>query len=262
MATERRDKSIDRFKPLLFIGLLAGAFWVGSLWQKVQFLEKGITGGSQVANQPAAGAGTGTAPTGPSPLTVDSLKAYAKELKLDEKKFNSCLDDGKYAKAVADDMAYGGTVGVNGTPGFLINGYLMTGAQPFSSFKTVIDFLVSGGDMANPSAEVKTLIDSQALVATKKEVDPGNAPAKGKASASIKMVEFSDFECPFCSQFFKQTYPSIIKDYVDPGKVQFFYKHFPLPFHPNAQKAAEAAECAKEQSKFWEMHDKLFSVQG
>lgn len=81
---------------------------------------------------------------------------------------------------------------------------------------------------------------------------------KGSKGAPVTMVEFSDFECPFCTRFFEQTLGQIEKEYIETGKVKFVYRDFPLTFHPNAQKAAEAAECAGEQNKFWEMHDRLF----
>ena len=78
---------------------------------------------------------------------------------------------------------------------------------------------------------------------------------RGNFNAPITLVEFSDFECPFCEKHFP-TLNKILSDYGD--KVRLVYKHFPLPFHPNAQKAAESSECASEQGKFWEYHDKLF----
>ena len=65
-------------------------------------------------------------------------------------------------------------------------------------------------------------------------------------------------ECPFCARFYEQTLPQLTKEYIDTGKVKLVYRDFPLSFHANAQKAAEASECAHEQGKFWEMHDKLF----
>lgn len=78
---------------------------------------------------------------------------------------------------------------------------------------------------------------------------------RGDFSAPITLVEFSDFECPFCARH----YPTLTKIFDDyKGKVRLVYKHFPLSIHPNSQKAAEASECADEQGKFWEYHDKLF----
>lgn len=81
---------------------------------------------------------------------------------------------------------------------------------------------------------------------------------KGDADAPVTIVEFSDFECPFCARFYQQTLNQIDEQYIKTGKVKFVYRDFPLSFHPNAQKAAEASECAGEQDKFWEMHDQLF----
>ncbi|MEK6953525.1 MAG: DsbA family protein [Candidatus Micrarchaeota archaeon] len=89
------------------------------------------------------------------------------------------------------------------------------------------------------------------------------APTKGKADAPITIVEYSDFQCPYCQKFYSQTYPSILTDWVESGKAKFVFKHFPLTqIHPNAQKASEATECAKDQNKFWEFHDKIFENQG
>jgi protein-disulfide isomerase len=94
--------------------------------------------------------------------------------------------------------------------------------------------------------------------------DPADADddaVKGDPKATVTLIEFTDYQCPFCSRHFEQTLPSIMKDYVDTGKVKYVVRDFPLSFHGNAHKAAEAAECAGEQDKYWEMHDKLFSAQ-
>jgi protein-disulfide isomerase len=81
----------------------------------------------------------------------------------------------------------------------------------------------------------------------------------GPADAPVTIVEFADFECPFCGGLFS-TLKTIELAY--PGKVRFVYRHFPLTkIHPYAQKAAEAAVCAGEQGRFWEMHDSLFRSQ-
>jgi len=81
---------------------------------------------------------------------------------------------------------------------------------------------------------------------------------KGSEDAPVTIVEFSDFECPFCASFYRETLPQIQANYIDTGQAKLEYMDFPLPFHSNAQKAAEAAECAGLQGKYWEMHDKLF----
>lgn len=81
---------------------------------------------------------------------------------------------------------------------------------------------------------------------------------KGDENAPITIIEYSDFQCPYCKRFYEQTFSSIETNYVDTGKVKVVFRHFPLSFHQNAEIAAEAAECAGEQDKFWEMHDILF----
>ena len=84
---------------------------------------------------------------------------------------------------------------------------------------------------------------------------------KGDEDAPVTIVEWSDFECPFCTRFYTETLGKLEEKYINTGKVKFVYRDFPLGFHANAQKAAEAAECAGEQGKYWEMHDKLFEKQ-
>ncbi len=96
---------------------------------------------------------------------------------------------------------------------------------------------------------------------TKVEVDKGHLPSLGNKNAKVVVVDFSDFECPFCKQYFDQTFGLIKKDYIDTGKIVYYYRHFPLGFHPAAKPAALASECASEQGKFWEYHDLVFKNQ-
>jgi protein-disulfide isomerase len=86
-------------------------------------------------------------------------------------------------------------------------------------------------------------------------------PVLGDATAPVTIVEFSDFQCPYCGKFATETEPQIIKDYVDTGKVKLIFMDFPLSFHENAKPAAIAAECATQQGKFWDFHTKLFENQ-
>lgn len=89
----------------------------------------------------------------------------------------------------------------------------------------------------------------------------GNYPALGEDSATATIIEFSDFQCPFCGKFYTESEGQIKSNYIDSGKAKLYYRDFPLPFHPNAEGAAEAASCANEQGKFWEYHNKLFVAQ-
>ena len=86
-------------------------------------------------------------------------------------------------------------------------------------------------------------------------------PMIGDPEAPITIVEFSDFQCPFCSRFYTQTYLTLKENYVDTGKVNIVFRDFPLSFHPEAEPAALAAECANEQGEFWAFHDLIFENQ-
>ena len=93
-------------------------------------------------------------------------------------------------------------------------------------------------------------------------LDLGNHPFRGNASAKLTMVEFSDFQCPFCERHVRETEPQLTKEYVETGKLKLVFMDFPLEaIHKFAFKGAETARCAGEQGKFWEMHDRLFGSQ-
>jgi protein-disulfide isomerase len=82
----------------------------------------------------------------------------------------------------------------------------------------------------------------------------------GSSEAPITIVEFTDYQCPFCRRFESTTFAEIRKKYIDTGKVRFVVRDFPLAeMHPDAMQAAEAAHCAGDQGQFWPMHDALFS---
>lgn len=88
-------------------------------------------------------------------------------------------------------------------------------------------------------------------------------PVLGDKNAPVTIVEFSDYECPFCKRHFDQTFPQLVKEYINTGKVKLVYRDFPLSFHdPMATKEAVAANCAREQggdSKYFEYHDEIFT---
>lgn len=81
---------------------------------------------------------------------------------------------------------------------------------------------------------------------------------KGDPDAPVTIIEYSDYECPFCERFYRETLPIIEEQYIEKGIAKLIYKDFPLDSHPHAQKAAEAAECAGEQDSYYAMHDMLF----
>jgi protein-disulfide isomerase len=87
-------------------------------------------------------------------------------------------------------------------------------------------------------------------------------PSMGNKDAKVTLVEFTDYQCPFCGRAYQQTYPPVVAEYVKTGKLRYVIHDYPLEqLHPNAFKAAEAARCAGDQGKYWEMHDRLFGDQ-
>jgi protein-disulfide isomerase len=88
-------------------------------------------------------------------------------------------------------------------------------------------------------------------------VSVAKLPYLGKTDAPLTLVMFTDYQCPFCSRFETQTLPEIKRQYIDTGKLRFVVRDLPLPFHPNAPKAAEATYCGEEQGKYWELREKL-----
>jgi len=86
-------------------------------------------------------------------------------------------------------------------------------------------------------------------------------PSIGQEEAAITIIDFSDYQCPFCAKFYSEILPQLKTDYIQTGKVKYVFRDFPLNVHPKAQYAHYAAECAKEQNKYWEMHDMLFEKQ-
>lgn len=87
------------------------------------------------------------------------------------------------------------------------------------------------------------------------------AAVTGAKTASVVLIVYSDYQCPFCGKFEHETFPVIKSRYVEPGRLRIAFREFPLSMHPYAEKAAEAAECAGLQGHFWEMHDQLFQHQ-
>ena len=232
--------------------LTIASFLLGSLYTKVRYLESGA----------APSAGSGQAAKSKYKSFEDAISTFAKAAKLDAKKLVACMNSGEKKAVVDAEVAEGNAVGVTGTPAFLINGRLLGGAFPYESFKEVIDKELAGKGSDKVTDYSQSLQDankSGAFDPKPRQVAVGNSSARGKTGASVTIIEFSDFQCPFCAR----AHPTVKKVFADYGdKVALVYKHFPLvSIHPRAQKTAEAAECAKDQGKFWEFHDQLFDNQ-
>lgn len=90
----------------------------------------------------------------------------------------------------------------------------------------------------------------------------GDAPSRGNDKARAVFLEYSDFQCPYCARYVRDSLPKILQEYVDTGKVRYVFKQFPLEgIHPNAMGAAIVASCAAKRGKFWEIHDEFFANQ-
>lgn len=225
---------------------MVASFFVGRLSAQVSALKGGKT----------ADAGTNAPTTAPaatdSKISVANLKIMAKDLGVDATKFNKCLDDGTNAAKVAAESKEGTGFGVTGTPSFFINGISIVGSLPQADFEKVID-----AELKNGTGD-KVKLDSTGAVSKRVAKIPyGVGYIKGSKDAKIKIMEYTDFECPYCNRAFP-TIEALLAKYGN--NISLEYRSFPLSFHADAQKAAEAALCAGDQGKFWEMHDKMFTV--
>lgn len=136
----------------------------------------------------------------------------------------------------------------------------------FSTIILAILFLISiftygfrgAPDYPTGAAVVKNdqIIPNQEPI-IKADISLKGEPCKGDKDAEVTIIEFSDYQCPFCTRYFQQTFPEIEK-LIKEGKVRYCFKDYVLPFHPQAGPASIAANCADEQNKYWEMHDLLF----
>lgn len=177
-----------------------------------------------------------------------ALGRLAAELALDGEEFASCLSSGRHTEAVRANMDEATALGVSGAPSFFIDGYPVRGAQPFELFAYAVELAQAGtlGDAyRRPLPELT-----------------GGAHAFGDPDAPVVLVEYTDYQCPFCARHAIQTQPQIVENYVETGQLYYIIKDFPLQqIHANALLAAQAARCAGDQEAYLEMHDMLFARQ-
>ncbi len=196
----------------------------------------------------------------------ERLTCLAQKTSLDTGKFKSCLASSKHKEEIAKDQADAEVAGMTGTPGFVIGksredgkieGIKVVGAYPYATFKTVIDGLSN-------DTPIEEIIGEQTdLEAGSASVD--DDAVLGKKEAPITIIEFSDYECPFCKRHFTQTVPSLKKDYIDSGKAKLVYRDFIAVggHNPSATTEAIAANCAREQGgdeAYYKYHDQLFQL--
>ena len=117
-------------------------------------------------------------------------------------------------------------------------------------------------DVAEIKALLKSAIKPRPQLNTTATVNFSGRPTQGQANAPVTIVEFSDYQCPFCQRYSTSVYLTLKRDYIETGKVRYVFRDFPLKsIHPQAVKAHEAAHCAGEHGRYWEMHDLLFTKQ-
>lgn len=111
-------------------------------------------------------------------------------------------------------------------------------------------------------SEIQKQLAQRSAPAGPVTMSAGDGPSLGSDAAPVTIVEFSDYQCPFCKKHVLNTMPALKSGYIDTGKVRYVFRDFPLDnIHPYARKAAEAAHCAGDQGKFWDMHDLMFQNQ-
>jgi protein-disulfide isomerase len=211
-------------------------------------------------------------------LSEARYEEWAKQVGVDVAKWKADKDSPEIAAAITKDSSYGQSVGADGTPAFFVNGKFISGAAPFENFKAIIDDQLKKADELLKKGtsqddlyktivadNVKSAPSAPAAAAApspdqKFDVQAGSSPSRGPKNAPVTIVEWSDFQCPFCG-LVEPTLKQVMDQY--PGKVRIVWKNQPLPSHPNAMPAAEAAMAAYEQGndKFWALHDKFFENQ-
>ncbi len=190
--------------------------------------------------------------------------------------FRAGLASHTWAGAVAKDMNEAKELGVLGTPTFFVNGLPLAGALPFPTFRNAIDEQVRLAETKiaagtprervyvdlthdNRAREPEKTDDDGGESKTVYKVPLGNSPARGPAAALVTLIEFADYECPFCIRA-EATVRALREEYGD--KLRVVFKDNPLPFHSRAEPAAEAAlevRAEKGDAAFWSMHDELLA---
>lgn len=227
---------------------------------------------------------TTTTPTSPTASLSEKLVEVAKsEAGLDEGNFKACLESQKYKSEMDKDQADAQAAGIQGTPGFIvgkstgdgkITGIRIAGAYPYQIFKGVIDELNKNTALdqiptivtkaAYPDSSEEELKQIKDGLVPNSSASVDDDPVLGQANAPVTIIEFSDYECPFCKRHFQQTFPSIKSDYIDSGKAKLVFRDYvAVPSHnPAATTEALAASCAKElggDEAYYKLHDIIFT---
>ena len=219
----------------------------------------------------------------------EGFPAKLEELGMDKAKFIADMEGPASLEDVDDDMAAGGMVGVSGTPAFVINGHIYSGARPESFWRKAIDHELKIAEaLVDDEGIAPTEVYARLMAKADTQRGDGNPVGKkpserqpreqtagrpnpmvvysvpvegrpqiGPDDALVTIVEFADYHCPFCQRVVP-TMDALVEKF--PGDVRVVYRQMPLPIHPDAQKASLAALAAGKQGKFWEAHRVIFET--
>ncbi len=176
---------------------------------------------------------------------------------------SACLLDNRFAEKVQENVARGSAAGVTGTPAFFIGEYQISGAQPYAVFADAIVAAEEGrlAELIDRATQPPAVPAQVAALPTPTKVEPRPATGLGDPEAAVTIVEFSDYQCPFCKRHALETMPQI-KQLIDEGRVYYEFKDFPIPsLHPLAHLLHEAALCVQDSAgtdAFWSAHNLFF----
>jgi protein-disulfide isomerase len=205
----------------------------------------------------------------PTALDETGLVAVARELGLDVAAFDAARRGASVASSLARSESLADSLGASGTPTFYVNGRSILGAQPYATFRTLVD-----EELAAARAKIARGVSRERVYAAIMEsapeakpappevnvddeihaVDVDDAPIRGRARAPVTIELFGDFECPYCVKL-EGTLRTLMATH--PNRIRIAFRHLPLRVHDHARLAAKAAIAADLQGKFWEYHDVL-----
>jgi protein-disulfide isomerase len=188
----------------------------------------------------------------------DQFRKQAISLGVDGSKYDACVKDPQTDARIQRDVDDGTKMGVQGTPAFFINDWLLAGAYPFSEFQKVIAKAEQGLHPAPTPTPLPPDVQPYDADPNRPGFTYDGSPTLGAAKAPVAVFIFSDFSCPDCVQSAKTIEASLREKYVKPGQVRLIYKFVPI----TTPKTALAALCAADQGKFWEFYDSLVANQG
>ncbi len=199
-----------------------------------------------------------------------TLEDIVRDMKMSWPLAKAAIDKGKYDDRIGTDQELAMDLAARGTPNFFINGRRLNGAQPFEQFAALVDQQLSEAKALVEQGVPRSQVYAKLMAAAQAPPEPEQRaaltstrarPSKGPANARVTVRIFSDFQCPYCQRVLP-ILDALAKRH--PGQVRFEYWHMPLPFHKDAQLAAEASAevfAQKGNAAFWRFHDLLFANQ-